>query len=224
GVDLLAQIAWKETQPLARFDRRSRQHDALDRAGHHHVDRGGDGDIGLAGAGGAEPEHQLVLAQRAHIGRLVRAAGRDAALLRADLVALAPELAMSGAALRQAQRGVDRRAVHLETALKPLIERGQRRARHVGARARAGNGEPVAARDQGDAELPLDAIEILVALAEELGEQRVVVELHLHAGLGAVGAHALTSPERLLASAAVIRTGSVSPMRRLGAVAWTGCR
>ena len=63
GIDLLAQIARQKAQPLAGLDRRPRQDDALDLPGHQQVDRGGDREIGLAGAGRAEAEHQLAVAQ-----------------------------------------------------------------------------------------------------------------------------------------------------------------
>ncbi len=62
----------------------------------------------------------------------------------------------------------------------------------IGAFMRAGDGEAIAARDQRDAELALDAIEMAVALAIELREERIVVELHLQT-IAVLLHHAITS-------------------------------
>src|SRR6185437_8985039 len=120
---------------------------------------------------------------------------------RADLVALAPQLraAMSGAIGGEAQRRVNRARVNFEATLQALVKRGERRARHVGARARPRDGNTVAARHERHAELALDAAEMLVALAIELRQQGIVVELHLHAAAAraAIGrGHAGTSSPR----------------------------
>ena len=72
GIDLLAQIAGQEAQPLARLDRRARQHDAVDIAPGQMGDGHGHGEIGLAGAGGADAEDELALLQLAQILRLGR--------------------------------------------------------------------------------------------------------------------------------------------------------
>ena len=89
GIDLLLQVAGQEAEPLAGFDRGARQDDALDLAAHQHIDRGGDGEIGLAGAGRAEAEHQIVVAQRADDSR--PDAGR-AAMMRRFLVRMSSAL------------------------------------------------------------------------------------------------------------------------------------
>src|SRR5262249_35966131 len=155
--------AGKESEPLARFDCRPRQDDALDRTAQHHVDGGGDREIGLARAGGTEAEHQLLLAERTDIGGLICAPRRDAALARAALLALVPERAMPRPILRQAERGIDGGAVHFEPALEALVKRRQGGARHLGADRGTRDGQAIAARDDGDAELPLDAVEVFVA-------------------------------------------------------------
>ena len=58
GRELVLQVARQEAQALAGFDRRARQHDAADLAGFQRLDRLGDGEIGLAGAGGPERQGQ----------------------------------------------------------------------------------------------------------------------------------------------------------------------
>jgi hypothetical protein len=59
GVDLLLHVAGQEAQPLAGLDRRARQDDAVDLAAlRAWRPRHGDGEVGLAGAGGADAEDQ----------------------------------------------------------------------------------------------------------------------------------------------------------------------
>ena len=68
GIDLFLHVAGKKAEPLARFDRRARQDDAVDLAIHQGFRRAGDRQIGLAGAGRAGAEDQFVLADRLDIG------------------------------------------------------------------------------------------------------------------------------------------------------------
>ena len=63
GIDLLAHVAGQEAEPLAGFDGGARQDDALDLAALQALGGVGDGEIGLAGAGGAEAEHEIDLVQ-----------------------------------------------------------------------------------------------------------------------------------------------------------------
>ena len=55
-IDLLREVAGQEAQPLARFDGGPHEHDALDRVALERVDRARDGEVGLAGARGADAE------------------------------------------------------------------------------------------------------------------------------------------------------------------------
>ena len=84
GIDLVAHVAGQKAEPLAGFDRRPRQYDAFDQPALETVGGLGDGDVGLAGAGGTDAEHQIELLERPHVGALRRrprldhaAAGRD---------------------------------------------------------------------------------------------------------------------------------------------------
>ena len=217
GIDFLAQIAGQEAQPLARFDRGARQNDALDGAAHQHVDRHGDGEIGLAGAGRTQAEDQLMGAQRAQIGRLIGGAGADAALARADLFRLAPLLMCLQAGAFQ--RRIDCRIVDFETALQALIKAGDGAARNIRALLRAGDGETVAARDQRDAELALDAVEIAVALAKELRQERIVVELHLQTIAAALLHHATASVKVSTSPAKLFGPIAADPHRQHRALA-----
>ena len=141
--------------------------------------------------------------------------------------------------------------VDLLAALQPVVEAGQRETRHLGRRGRTGDRQAVAARDQRDAELALDAVEMLVALAVEHRQQQIVLEFELRcarrrrypprsaaaalmpgaplrstadrrASRGRDGRSAgAIVPARLLGSAASIRTGTISPIRSAAASACT---
>ena len=87
---------------------------------------------------------------------------------------------------------------------------------------RSGDRQAIAARSYRNTELALDPIEMAVALAVELRQQGIVVELHLQAL--AIVRHALapaiaTSPDRLLRPAPVMRTGKTVPRHCAGAAA-----
>ena len=115
-------------------------------------------------------------------------------------------------------------------ALQPVVEAGQRETRHLGRRGRTGDRQPVAARDQRHAELALDAVEMLVALAVEHRQQQIVVEFELRAPGGADirldlrrrGAHARCSacgapPDRRASARPRGRlSGAIVPARLLG--------
>ena len=90
-IDLLAQVAGQKAEPLAGFDRRAGQDDPLDLAAHQQIDRGGNREVGLAGTGRAETEHQLVLAHRLDVGGLPRRARGDTTLAGAKPGVLAPQ-------------------------------------------------------------------------------------------------------------------------------------
>src|SRR5215469_17497076 len=99
--------------------------------------------------------------------------------------------------------------------------------RHLGGRGRARNRHAVAARHQRDAELPLDLVEMRVALAVEQRQQQIIVEFELAAAaprlvddeIAGCGAHCAASaklpmitPPRLFAFAPAIRTGASLPI------------
>ena len=58
GIDLLAHVAGQEAEPLAGFDRRPRQDDAVDFLALEQLHGMRDREPGLAGAGRAGAEHQ----------------------------------------------------------------------------------------------------------------------------------------------------------------------
>src|SRR4029450_548105 len=83
-IDLFAQIAWQEPEPLAGFHSGARQDAAIDFLASEPLRRIGDRKPGLAGAGGSDAEHQLVALQRADIGILRSGARAHWALAQVD--------------------------------------------------------------------------------------------------------------------------------------------
>jgi hypothetical protein len=79
GVDLLRQGAGEEAELLPRLDRRAGQDQAVDLLGHQGLDGDGHGQVGLAGAGGADPEDHGVLADGVHVLLLPDRLGLDRA-------------------------------------------------------------------------------------------------------------------------------------------------
>jgi hypothetical protein len=196
-------------------------------AAHQQIDRGGDGQIGLAGARRTQAKDQLVVAQRLDIGGLARRARGDPPLARAERDILAPQAqaAVGDLGFGEADRRLDRRQIDLLVALEPVVELRQREPGRLGRRSRTRDRHPVAAADERDAETPLDAVEVLVALAVEQRQQQIVVEFEfapgeagrLGEGAGRDRHHAALAsaraPSRLFCPAPVIRTGTIAPMR-----------
>ena len=87
GIDLVAHVAGQEAEPLAGFDGRARQDQALDGALFEQQHRIADGEPGLAGAGGALGEDEFMALQRAQVEVLRGVAGaHGTAPARADLL------------------------------------------------------------------------------------------------------------------------------------------
>jgi hypothetical protein len=88
GVDLLRQVAGQKAQALAGFHGRAGQHDALHGAALQRVHGAGHGQIGLAGAGRADAEADVVLGDVFQIQRLVGRAGAQIGAARSQLRAV----------------------------------------------------------------------------------------------------------------------------------------
>ena len=84
GIDLFLEVAGQEAEAFAGFDGGAGEHDAVHLAGGEHGHGLGDGEVGLAGAGGAEGEDHFVAGQQVHVGGLARGARADGAALGAD--------------------------------------------------------------------------------------------------------------------------------------------
>ena len=143
-------------------------------------------------------------------------------------------LAFRGVAA-QAHHRVDLRLPDLHALLQAGVERLEGVLRGLDRIRRPGDRQAVAAGRDGDPELRLEARQVLVVLAEELGQQLVVVELEGQrfgvlrpaqdatsmtpaAGKAASSKPGPESrPARLLGWAPSIRTGRIRPFRRAGA-------
>ena len=79
GVDLLAQRAGQEAEPLAGLDGRPGQDDPVDLLGLQRLHGLGHREVGLAGAGGADAEDDGVLVDRVDVALLVQRLGPDRA-------------------------------------------------------------------------------------------------------------------------------------------------
>src|SRR6202011_3484463 len=64
-------------EPFARFDGGTRENDAVDLLGKQRADGHGHGDVGFAGAAGADAEHHVVLLNLFHVTPLAGVFGRD---------------------------------------------------------------------------------------------------------------------------------------------------
>ena len=82
GVHFFLQRAGQKTEPLARFDGRPRQDDAVHLLGEQGGDGHGDGEIGLACSAGTDGEDHVVGFQRLDVTLLVGALRRDASSCR----------------------------------------------------------------------------------------------------------------------------------------------
>ena len=81
-VDLVVERSGQEPQPLPRLDRGPREDDPVDLLGLQRAHGLGHGQVGLAGARGADAEHHGVLVDRVHVGLLVHRLGADGAPAR----------------------------------------------------------------------------------------------------------------------------------------------
>src|SRR5207248_9428105 len=77
--------AGKEAWAFARLDRRSRQHDALHLVALERIDRAGDREIGLAGAGGADAQGQVMREDVLDVLHLMRRAAVQIGAARKEL-------------------------------------------------------------------------------------------------------------------------------------------
>ena len=188
-IDLFAQVAGQEAEPLAGFDRGPRQDDAIDFLALEQLRGMRHRKPGLAGAGGADAEHHFVALQRADVGILRGGARPHRTLAQIDGL----ERGLGGLGIELEQRalrdhGADRAfdfALREIVALHRLrIERLQHAPRGVAAVARSCDGDVVAARIDDDAEPAFDQREILAVGADQRRSRAVVVEVDDDLGFG----------------------------------------
>ncbi len=95
-IDLLLQGAGEKTETFAGLDRGARQNDAVYLFVQQGGDRHGDGEVGLAGAGGADAEDHVMLLDGFEVAALVGAFRLDGAASEGTLAAGFGESAESG--------------------------------------------------------------------------------------------------------------------------------
>src|SRR5690606_7030269 len=74
GIDLLREIAREKAQTFSGLDRGAYQYDAFHPVACHGVDGAGDGEVGLTGTRGADPERDVVVLDLLQIFDLTRSA------------------------------------------------------------------------------------------------------------------------------------------------------
>ena len=167
-VDLREQVAGQEAEPLAGLDRGAREDDAADLALGQRRDGERHRQVGLAGAGRADPERDRVVADRVDVALLVDRLRRD---LRA---AMAPDDVVEDVAdvlglVERAEHRVDRGRADLVPALDQLDELVDDRARLGDVRVVALERQLVPAQADRAVEALAERSEHAVAHAGELG-------------------------------------------------------
>ena len=177
-VDLGRHVAGEKAEPFARLDRGPDEDDLLDGRLPQLVDRHADGEIRLAGAGGADAEDEIVLAHRVNVRRLAVGAGPDGrACLAAD--AAVASVPRTGPVLRRAddrEHGADVLGGENLVRGEHLPELGEGALGLIDLHRRPLDVEELAAGDDFDAEGVADHLEVLIARAEELHRLFAIVE------------------------------------------------
>ena len=181
-VDLLVQGAGQESQPLPRLHRGPGQDDPVDLLGLQRLDRLGHGQVGLAGAGRADGEHDRVLVDGVRVALLVQRLGPDGAaaggqdsdrehVRRAD-AALGAEHGRGPLDRVRGQVGA------LAQQLDQLVEE---RGNQSGLRRAPGRGDLVAADVDVGVEFPLNDVQQLVPGTEQADHRMIggYHDLHL---------------------------------------------
>ena len=214
GVDLLAQRAGQEAQPLPGLDRRAGQDDPVDLLGLKRLDGFGHRQVGLPGAGRADPEDDRVGVDGVDVALLVERlrADRAAAVaqdverqhLRGALLGLGPEHhdAPLDRVGREALAGADHGDELVE---EPLDQR------HLAAIPV--DGHLVAADVDVRVELPLDDPEELVSWAED-GDDRQTVRQHDRVARKGLLCHRATMLRRGPRAAIATLSASCAGVRR----------
>ena len=172
GVHLLRQVAWEESEPFAGLHRGPNQDDAP-----HHVRVQGfhgrrHGQVGLAGARGADAEDQILAPHGARVGGLVGSPGADFAPPGVEDRGFPTCPAGAAEAFLQAQvhpLGVQMFALGQREQFLEHVLRNRRRIRL------AAQPEPIAAALDANFQPLFDLPEMLVELPAEIGHAPVVV-------------------------------------------------
>ena len=180
GVDLLGEGAGEEAELLAGFDGRAGEDQAVDLLGHEGLDGDGHGQVGLAGAGGADAEDDGVLADGVDVLLLADRLGLDgAAAAGQDRVAEDHRGAGGAVAADDVDGPADGVGGEGVAPLHQGDELLEEAGDPFGVGLFAGDGDLVAADEDGALEGGLDQLEQLVPGSEEADHRVVPGDQHL---------------------------------------------
>src|SRR5579872_5114504 len=131
-IDLLGKIAREEAELLARLDRRTAQHHPRDLILHESRERHRHREVGLAGTGRTDAEHDVMVADSIDVKLLVDALGRDDALMRRHIDRIEEDVLQVGIAVAAQDPNAifDVAAEHRMSALEQLVQIAEQLARH----------------------------------------------------------------------------------------------
>ncbi len=170
GIDLLREVAGQEAQALARFHGRAREHDALHGAALQRVHGAGHGQVGLAGAGRADAEGDVVAGDVLQVGRLVGRARAQVGAARGQLDGVLGLLDEFGITGQHQLQGVVQDGV-----VRHLVEGLQQFQGVVGLGLGAVDLELLVAVGDLDAHCDLDGAQVRVGRAADVAQPVVVV-------------------------------------------------
>jgi hypothetical protein len=183
GVDLLRQGAGEVAELLAGLDGRAGEDQAVDLLGHEGLDGDGHGQVGLAGAGGADAEDHGVLADGVDVLLLAERLGLDGAAAGGQ-DGVAEHLGGAGAtAVLVAADDVDGAADGVGGEEVAPLQQGDELLEEpgdpFGVGLLAGDGDLVAADEDGALEGGLDQLQQLVPGPKEADHRVVPGDQHL---------------------------------------------
>ena len=184
GIDLLLQRSRQEAQALAGFDRRTRQHDAIHALRHQRSDSHGDGQIRLAGAGGANAEDHVVLFDGFQIAALVDALGLDRALAKGALLAGFGQTAQGGCPVggQDANHGAQISVDEAVSVAQQVLIVGKHLLDPADVAGRAGDLDGVGAQVDGDIQTIFQQAQVFVAGTKQGFDIRADFNVLLHLG------------------------------------------
>ena len=161
GVDLVGEAAGKEAEVLAGLDGGAGEDDARDALAGQGVDGLGHGQVGLAGAGGADAEGDRGFLDGVGVGLLAEGLGADGAAVGGEDV-VGEDLGGAGGGLQQADGALDGVRGQGRAGAGDVDELGEQDDDGVDAGGGAGDG------DGGAAHVDVDVSEALLDGAQDL--------------------------------------------------------
>ena len=178
-IHFLGKVAGQEAELLSGFDRGPAQHHPRDLVLHQRRQRHRHRQVGLAGAGGADTENDIVIANRVDVELLVDALGRDDALVGRDVNRVEENIFQLGVAVaaNNSNRVLDVARIDRVAVLQQIVNLADHFARERLLSVRARNSERSAGDADANAERGLDRADVCVMLPEQVGKQTRIVEM-----------------------------------------------